>query len=207
MKRLRISAVQLILILLLVPGCAVVRKTEKPGTKEINSLWIKKYELRDCSEDRIRGKAGVRYVKDSVILVTMRNRSGMEGGRIYVYRDSVFIFNRIKKVYYAGKIPDGIISEVKSEKDNELLHRGRQKKYFEYDLGNGTRITIYVEKYSEVARKTYIPAEMTIKILYEEKNYCYRFTNAEIRVNEKMTVKRIVPGTRYKKVVKPDEVL
>ncbi len=207
MKRVEISAIHLILTLFLIQGCAVVRKAEKPGQKEITSLWIKKYELRDCSEERMLGKAGVRYLKDSVILVTMRNRSGMEGARIYVYKDSVFAFNRIKKVYFAGKIPAGISEEEKRGKDNGLLRKGKQKKYFEYDLGNGTRITIYVGKYSEIARKTYIPEEMTVKILYEKRIYCYRFKNPEIKINEKISVRRIMPGTRYKRVAKADEVL
>ncbi len=191
-------------------GCAVVRKTEKAEQEEISSLWIKKYDLRDCVENKIFGKAGIRYLKDSVILVTMRNRSGMEGARIYIYRDSIFAFNRIKKVYYSGKIPERINDEYKGTKKGKnkgVLRHDKQKKYFEYNLGKENVIKMYVEKYAEVGRKTYIPEEMTVKILYEKRIYCYRFTDAEIRINEKVSVKRIVPGMKYKKVEKPDEVL
>ena len=179
-------------------GCSPQRKAIKSGEGEIRALWIKKYDLAYCGDNKAQGKIGIRYIRDSVLLVTIGNRSGMEGARIYVYRDSVFIYNRVKKTYYSVAVPF-TLHKTPKEKDNKnkeqgLLRKDDQKKFFEYDLGEGNRVAIYIEKYREIGKGYYIPEELKIKTRYEGKNYCYHLLSPEYQINTAFSVKKISSG-------------
>ncbi len=209
----RIGKIILVILLtgLIFGGCSPQRKALKSGVGEIRTLWVKKYDLAYCGDVKVQGKIGIRYIKDSVLLVTMRNRSGMEGARIYLYRDSVFIYNRVKKTYYAETVPLSLHKtrkeEDKKSKEQGLLRKDDQQKFFEFDLGKGNRVAIYIEKYIGIGQGYYIPGEMNIKTRYEGKNYCYHLLSPEYQINTAFSVKKISSGSKYKKVNRLDEVM
>ena len=211
MKRMGKIIFVILLTGLIFGGCSSQRKPLKSGEGEIRTLWVKKYDLAYCGDNKARGKIGIRYIKDSVLLVTMRNRSGMEGARIYLYRDSVFIYNRIKKTYYAESVPLSIYKSPKEEgkknKEQGLLRKNDQQKYFEFDLGKGNRVAIYIKKYVGIGQGYYLPEEMNIKTRYEGKNYCYHLLNPEYQINTTFSVKKIGSGAKYQKVNRLDEVM
>lgn len=204
------EAIGFLIVIMLLQGCGTTTRLKRAGNEEIRTLWVKKYDIVDCGEGKIEGRAGIRFIKDSVLLLSLRNRSGLEGARVYVYRDSVFVFNRIKKTYYEGVIPGIIKKEInkgKEEKNQGLMRAEKQKKYFEYDLGDGNRVSLYVQKYQEIGKKRYIPGDVTIKLLYRNRTYCYRLKEPEYVVNGKTVVNRLNPGRKYKKVNDLDEAL
>ena len=196
---------------LLFGGCSPQRKALKGGEGEIRTLWIKKYDIAYCDDNKAHGRIGIRYIKDSVLLVTVRNKSGMEGARIYMYRDSVFIYNRVKKTYYSEAVPLSLHKFPKEKdikyKEQGLLRKDDQKKFFEYDLGKGKRVAIYIEKYREIGKGYYIPEEMKIRTRYEGENYCYHLSSPEYQINAAFSVKKISSGAKYKKVNRLDEVM
>ena len=210
MKRRGIKLISFGILVATLVSCGTAHRTMRSQAEHIYSVWIKKYDIVDCKEEKMIGKAGVRYIRDSVLLLTLRNRSGMEGARIYVYKDSIFVFNRIKKRWFAGSIPQVIKQEMgkgMKEKEEILLRTGKQKKYLEFNLGEKNCVSLYVKQYAEVGKKTYMPEDLTIKLLYKNRIYCYRLRDPVYVVNEKISAGRIHPGKRYKKVMNLDEAL
>jgi hypothetical protein len=199
----------LLMISLFIQGCSVARRTTTGTRETITSLWIKSFALTDCKGGEVIAKAGFRYIRDSVLLITMRNKSGIEGARFYIYKDSLFAYNRMKKTWYAGKNTVGNKEiGIRGERvKNDLIRRNTQKKYFEYTLGDNNKISVYIEKYIPLAGKNYIPGKLKIKLLYQGRVYCYGLLDPHVNVNVPVAVKRVKPGNRYKKVNTLNEVL
>ena len=171
-------------------------------------MWIKKYDVTACGATHVDGKIGIRYIRDSVVLVTLRNRSGLEGARIYIYKDTVFVYNRIKKTYYSDGLPKRVFRrEGKNKHVNELLRKDSQKTYFEYELGQRNRATIYIKKFKEVENGYYLPEELIIKVSYKGGSYCYHLMAPVYQINTPVNVKKINNSVKYRKVKNLDEVL
>ena len=202
--------VRLIIMIFLLQGCGGARKAVISGNMEIKTIWIKSLDLTTCNKQKILGKAGIRFIRDSVLFITLRNRSGMEGSRIYIYKDSIFVFNRINKTYYAEKIPGKTAENTGNERgktESDLLRKDRQRKNFEYDLGSDNRVTVDVRRYISISGNYYMPGDVIIKVYYKGEGYCYRITEPKITVNGAVSIKRIKPGGKYKKIKTLDEVL
>ncbi len=182
----------------------------KSRGENIQTLWIKKYDLTPCENEKIQGKVGYRYIRDSVVMITLRNRSGMEGARIYIYRDSAFIYNRVNKTYFPVAITERVKEKQQAKIRDEgvgLLRRNEQRKYFEYYLGKGNKIAFYVKKYLVVRKGYYIPGDVTIKALFEGRSYCYRLVAPVYQTNVPVNVKRMGSNSKYRKVRSLDEAL
>ncbi len=72
----------------------------KSYSNKIEHLWIKKIKGKFYySGKREVFYAGIRAIKDSVIVVVLRNELGMEGYRLFIEKDSITFINRIEKSY------------------------------------------------------------------------------------------------------------
>jgi hypothetical protein len=210
MKKPGILLISLGIIVTLLLSCGTAHKTAKTKAENIRTVWIKKFDIVDCKDEKMIGKAGIRYIKDSVLLMTLRNRSGMEGARMYVYKDSIFFFNRVKKNWFAERIVGDIKQEMMNgmkQAEELILRTGKQKKYFEVNMGGKNSVSLYVMRYKEIGKKIYMPEDITIKLMYRNNTYCYRLKDPVYMVNEIFSVERIHPGKRYRKVMKLDEAL
>ncbi len=77
-------------------------KTNKENYNAINSVWIKRVNgslVHNEVEKKFKGN--IRIVKDSVILISIYSSFGIEGLRIMLEHDSIFILNRIRNTYLA----------------------------------------------------------------------------------------------------------
>ncbi len=193
---------------LLVQGCGSsgYGKRTKQKAEEIETVWIKNLSLMDCREKNEDGKIGIRYIRDSVTVVIMRGKSGIEGGRIYIYRDSLFIFNRMKKKYLAEKIDDAG-NYVMNGKEVQWIRKNTQKKYFEYTMMKKGKIKIYVKEYHKINEHAYIPATMIVKVRWEGKDYCILLKGGKVQTNVKVNTGRIEPSNRYQRTHSIQDVL
>ncbi len=75
--------------------------TRKARAKEIDYTFFEargrvKYENAD---DRERFSVDIRMLKDSLVWISMRSGTGIEGARALVKKDSIFFINRLEKQY------------------------------------------------------------------------------------------------------------
>ena len=73
----------------------------------IERLWFKKFTGEyEINGKKQKFKGNIRLVKDSLMIIGLASNMGVEGFRILLRPDSVFILNRLKATYYAGPVSD-----------------------------------------------------------------------------------------------------
>jgi len=201
----------LLMTVILIQGCSVARKAQKEKIQKYQrTLWIKKIDVYSCNKKRKIGKLDIRYISDSVMVVIVRNNAGMEGGRLYIYRDSVFAFNRVNKKYY--------VVELNGRKDyygKELREIGNillQKKYkiseksVELQELNG-KIELSIKKFKEEAKGYFVPAEFRGKLILKNGGYCFYGITDKIVTDQYVPVSMINYVNRYKRVGRINELM
>jgi len=196
-----------LIMLLCTQGCGGTKNVKSSGKteeKEIENFWIRNVGVSTCEEGKSVGRLGIRYVRDSVVVLVLRNKTGMEGARIYIYQDKVYIFNRVKKKYYKGEL-DTKNTELGMSVGEFLYRKNTIKKYFEFVMGKNNGVRVYVKGYRKVG-KGYVPDDMKIKMLWEGKVYCLKMNWKEIKENARINVARIDPEDNYVRVNKVNDV-
>lgn len=71
----------------------------------IERVWFKKFSGEyESSGKKQKFKGNIRIVKDSLMIIGLASNMGVEGFRIFLKPDSVFVLNRLKATYYAGPV-------------------------------------------------------------------------------------------------------
>ena len=103
-------------------GCSVTRKTEKTKYPESNetdsgsvlervvkqnftsaSFFIQKAEIEFITaSDKKRFLGSIKFEYPDKFLISLKSRSGIEGARIFINRDSILVNDRINKRMYFG---------------------------------------------------------------------------------------------------------
>jgi len=104
----------------IITGCAAIKKSKMQETygivrnkvnyQDIKELNISNNDFNIIKADivitRIDRKekllGNLKYQKDGTILVSMRNRSGIEGARVFITNDTILVNDRINKELYYG---------------------------------------------------------------------------------------------------------
>lgn len=88
---------------------ALTRLSE--NEERINSVYVKRYNgTLKINDESIEFKGYIKAIKDSVFLMTFNSKSGFEGVRLLIEKDSVKMINRLEKYYLA--IPYSEIAET-----------------------------------------------------------------------------------------------
>jgi len=200
----------LILILLntaVLQSCSIFRKTQTVTVSgEKSTLWIKKTGLYSCNNGQKLGKLDIRYIEDSVMVIIIRNNTGIEGGRLYIFRDSMFLFNRISKKYMVTKLTGN--GENRLASDNELRKLGTILLQKEYTITNREIILkeikgiarIEILKFNKQSRKKFVPEKFKVNIQIERQRYCIYGTAENIVTDQYVPVALIKYQGKYKKV-------
>jgi hypothetical protein len=82
-------------------------KTNDLNYNSIERIWFKKFVGEfESNGGKQKFKGNIRLVKDSLMIIGLASNMGVEGFRILLRPDSVFILNRLKATYYAGPVSD-----------------------------------------------------------------------------------------------------
>ena len=198
----------LLLNMLIIQDCSVFQKMQKVKTDGSKStLWIKKIDLyNNCNKGQKIGKLDVRFIGDAVMVIIVRNSTGIEGGRLYLYKDSLYIFNRISKKYFVmglmGKKDNDVSSGKELENIGSILLQHRYKNTRNVLKINELKGLAHVEilKFKEDNENNYVPEEFMIYILLKKRRYCFYGVVENIVKNFNVPVSLINFRGRYKKV-------
>ena len=73
----------------------------------IQRVWFKKFSGKYETDGKIQKfKGNIRLVKDSLIILGLSSNMGIEGFRVMLRKDSIFVLNRLKSTYYAGNVSE-----------------------------------------------------------------------------------------------------
>ncbi len=92
-------------------GSGIQTRNKKSSELQIDPIVYEYYAAkgRIAFEDlaqEIKSSADIRMKKDSVIWISMRSATGIEGVRALITRDSIRVINRLDKEYYAYSFDD-----------------------------------------------------------------------------------------------------
>ena len=110
----------LILFVPFIAGCATLRKSNMQNTSgivrdRVNCQDIKRLNLSNTDFNIIKADivvtgndekekilANIKYQKDGTFLISMRNKSGIEGARVFLTKDTILVNDRINRELYYG---------------------------------------------------------------------------------------------------------
>ena len=169
----------LAIFIFLLSGCSVFRKTGKTKKQSLEpTVWLKKVDLYSCNKSKKLGKIDIRYAEDSVLVIIVRNNTGIEGGRIYIYKDTLYAFNRINKKYFRGPLNELTGDQGKNSDDlkrlGEILYNhGYNSGQLSYSSKKlKTNVEIYVKKFRKINNEYYIPEKLKTVIRVKKSAYC-----------------------------------
>ena len=169
----------LFLFISLTTGCSIFRKAGKSKNKSLRpTVWLKKVDLYSCNKSKRIGKIDIRYAEDSVLVIIVRNNTGLEGGRIYIYEDTLFAFNRVNKKYFKGPLDE--LTGDQGTNNNALKQLGKlfynhgntkgQLHYFSRKLK--TYMEVDINKFRKLNNGYFIPEEFKTVIRVKNSAYC-----------------------------------
>ncbi len=195
-------------------SCSIFRNTQKiKGKDGKRTLWIKKTDLYACNKDRKLGKLDIRYIEDSVMVIIIRNNAGMEGGRLYLYKDRMFLFNRVRKTYFMTKINETDEGKYNSgmtlnSMGNILLQTHSKitnRQVVLKEIGGKARFEIL--KFYEQNRKGNIPEKIKVYVLLRKQRFCIYCTAENIVTDQYVPVTLLKYQGRYKRVKKINDII
>ncbi len=194
-------------------GCSILRHAQRRKIeKRYTTVWLKSVNIYQCNNERRIGNIDLRYIKDSVLLVVLRNNMGLEGGRIYFYKDSLFLFNRINRTYYCGK--NFYFSNIQTNKkqfnfvNSVFLQEGKIKKIFEVPgQYKANKIYIYIKSFEKTKTNIIIPVNFVLKYRIKESQNCFKAVVKDFVVNKYISVRKINFQGKYRKKTELSEVL
>ncbi len=123
-----------------------------------------KIYFEDLAQE-IKANADIRLKKDSIIWVSMRSATGIEGVRALITKDSILVINRLEKEYYAYRFED-LSEKFKFEFDFDMIQsiivgniplntktKSKVKREKDHFIVNGSiskpraNLTMYVNRY------------------------------------------------------------
>jgi hypothetical protein len=111
-----------LVLLFILPGCSVSRNRIRSGTEipgqmpegsvldiiknqniTANGFFIQKAEIEITTEEgKEKFFANIKFTKPDKYLISLRNRTGIEGARIYLSGDTILVNDRVNKKLYSG---------------------------------------------------------------------------------------------------------
>jgi len=211
------------LILFLMPfitGCAILKKENTVRTDErkngvsyqqISALNLtnKDFNIIKAEIDIIKGSkrekmlGNIKYKEPETYLISIRNRSGIEGARILIKSDSIMVNDRInKKLYYGstdylnkkygittGILPVIIGDFIIGKDDNKIITCTKNETYINTEIGS-KKIHFKIDCGKKKVTGVNIEDEITEKVLeiefkkFEKNAYWSIARNITIKSNE-----------------------
>ncbi|NOY36998.1 MAG: hypothetical protein GXO83_05430 [Chlorobi bacterium] len=202
-KRNKIKNVVVIVIIFFqVSGCAILQKRNTNNTITMSDLIktgiiIKSADFRECNGNKKLFKGYIKYIGDSAFVMTAISNQGIVSGRIYVWKDSLLIINRINRLYYKESGRNGYLREIK----NIIIEGNKKSGSIKWKQEGVLALKYYLLSYQN-GINTYI------RIEEKSTGTCINISLGKIEISKKLPLIIVKENLKksYRKVNKLNEI-